>query len=225
MTKQNICIIGGGLTGLITAITLSKLNFNIDLITDKFNKRTFQSNRTSAISQNGYNFLKKLDILKTKKKIFWPCSDMKIYIHENKEKFKEIFNMKEKKKDKKNIFYMMNNSILTYQMLEHIKKNKQINLISGSKILTISNLNFLKSIKLKNRKNLKYNLVIICTGSNSNLSKEIFGNDYFKHSYKESSVTTIIKHSSIKNNSAKQIFMNDEIIALLPISKNKTSIE
>ena len=34
MEKQKICIIGGGLTGLITAATLSKLNLDVDLITD-----------------------------------------------------------------------------------------------------------------------------------------------------------------------------------------------
>ena len=38
MEKQKICIIGGGLTGLITAITLSKLNLKIDLITGNINQ-------------------------------------------------------------------------------------------------------------------------------------------------------------------------------------------
>ena len=31
MKKQKICIIGGGLTGLITALVLSKLNLDVDL--------------------------------------------------------------------------------------------------------------------------------------------------------------------------------------------------
>ena len=58
MKKQKICIIGGGLTGLITAITLSKLNLKIDLITDNMRKN-LKSNRTTAISQNNYDFLKR----------------------------------------------------------------------------------------------------------------------------------------------------------------------
>ena len=60
MKKQKICIIGGGLTGLITAITLSKLNLSIDLITDNTNK-IVKSNRTVAISQDNYDFLQKLN--------------------------------------------------------------------------------------------------------------------------------------------------------------------
>ena len=65
MEKQKICIVGGGLTGLITAITLSKLNLKIDLITGNINQYT-KSNRTIAISQNNYDFLKKLKILNLK---------------------------------------------------------------------------------------------------------------------------------------------------------------
>ena len=61
MKKQKICIIGGGLTGLITAITLSKLDLEIDLITGHIN-RNIKSNRTTAISQSNYFFLKKLNI-------------------------------------------------------------------------------------------------------------------------------------------------------------------
>ena len=33
MEKQKVCIIGGGLTGLVTAIALSRLNLEIDLVT------------------------------------------------------------------------------------------------------------------------------------------------------------------------------------------------
>ena len=38
MKKQKICIIGGSLSGLVTAIALSKLYCEIDLITDNQNQ-------------------------------------------------------------------------------------------------------------------------------------------------------------------------------------------
>ena len=34
MKKQKICVIGGSLAGLVTAISLSKLNCEIDLVID-----------------------------------------------------------------------------------------------------------------------------------------------------------------------------------------------
>ena len=72
MEKQKICIIGGSLAGLVTAISLSKLNCDIDLITDN-SKNIYKSNRTIAISKNNLRYLNKLDISKHLNKEVWPC--------------------------------------------------------------------------------------------------------------------------------------------------------
>ncbi len=48
MKKYKICIIGDGLSGLITAQTLSKLDLEIDLISTKKHKKLVD-NRTTAI--------------------------------------------------------------------------------------------------------------------------------------------------------------------------------
>ena len=61
MKKQKICIIGGSLTGLVTAISLSKLNFEIDLITGNFVNNS-KSSRTITVSENNFHFLNKLNI-------------------------------------------------------------------------------------------------------------------------------------------------------------------
>ena len=43
MKRQKICIIGGGLTGLLTAVTLSKINLEIDIISDNPKKKLIQT--------------------------------------------------------------------------------------------------------------------------------------------------------------------------------------
>ena len=93
MKKQKVCIIGGGLAGLITAATLSKLNLKIDLVTGVFYQHT-RSNRSTAISQDNYDNLKKLKVLKNFNKTFWPCTEMKIYAEDKNRKLKEIFEFK-----------------------------------------------------------------------------------------------------------------------------------
>ena len=70
----------------------------------------------------------------------------------------------------------------------------------------------------------KYNLIIICTGSSSSLVKNIFKDKSIENSYKEISITTILSHSNLNNNTARQIFLDNEILAFLPIANNKTSI-
>ena len=221
MEKQKICIVGGGLTGLVTAIVLSRLNIKIDFITGNYNNNTIIPNRTTAISQNNYDFLKKLKIFKFSKKEFWPCPRMKLYTKGDKEKFTEIFEII---KDKKQILYMINNSIIIKHMIRNIKKNKLIKFKSQKKISGIFTSCLLKSVKFENKDNSKYNLIIICTGNHSDLPKIIFDNQFFGYSYKEVSITAVLRHSSHKNNIARQIFLDNEILALLPISNTKTSI-
>ena len=217
MKKQKVCIIGGSLAGLITANAISKLNCKIDLISNE-NYKKIKSNRTTAISQNSLDFLNKLSITKSFKKIIWPCTKMKIYV-ENKN---EVFQL-EKNKNEKKVLYMLKNSEMIKMLLKKLKKTKSISMLKSKNISEIKNSGMLKSIKI-NKKTKKYNLIILCVGNNSDLVKKIFKNNKIENSYKEISITTNINHKYIKNNTARQFFLDNEIIALLPISNTETSV-
>ena len=219
MKNQKICIIGGGLTGLITALCLSKLKINIDLIAGNI-KQNLSSNRTLAISQNNYDYFNKLNSFIFTKKEFWPCSQIKLYSESKNNFFSEIFQIQKKQKK---VFYMMENSKVIKYLIKNIQKNKFISLKNDKKVNTISSLGLLKSVKT-NDITTKYNLVIICTGKKSNLIKNYSPDKSFGYSYDEVSITTTLKHSVLKNNIARQIFSDDEIFALLPISNIKSSI-
>ena len=221
MEKQKICIIGGSLTGLATAIALSKLNCTIDLITGD-TSQNLKSNKTIAISENNFDFLNKLNISKTLEKEIWTCSVMKLYTEIKNEKFLKVFEFnKENKKEK--ILYMMENSKIMKLMMKKIEQIKSISVKNHKKVSSISNSGLLKSVKIDNKIS-KYNLVIICTGHNSSLIKNLFNDKIIINSYQESAITTILKHSPLRNNIARQIFLKNEILALLPISNTKTSI-
>ena len=100
MKKQKICVIGGSLTGLVTAISLSKLNCEIDLVIDN-PTQNLSSTRTIAISEKNFDFLNKLNIKKSLKKEMWPCSIMKLYTEIRNEKFSKIFELNNDNKKKK----------------------------------------------------------------------------------------------------------------------------
>ena len=220
MKKQKICIVGGGLTGLITAISLSKLDIQIDLVIGTSNLKS-QSNRTLAISDENFDFLNQLNTFDLSQKKFWPCSRMKLYAEKENKKIYEIFHLNNENKLKK-IFYVTKNFQMENKMLKKIKKIKNIS-IKKENIKEITSSGLLKNVNIGGNI-YKYNLIIICTGSNSNLVKNVFKDKPFERSYEENSITTILNHSSIKNNIARQIFFKNEIFALLPISNNQTSI-
>ena len=222
MIKQKICIIGGGLTGLITAITLSKLNLSIDLVTNDLKQKT-KSNRTTAVSQSNSEFLKRLDTLNFPPNFFWPSSEMKLYAEKKQDYIFKILELKENKKQKKKILYMFDNSKMHKILINKINKIKNISLKSNTQVSQILSSNVLKNVKFNNNI-YKYNLVILCTGDNSALVQKFFRQRSLKRSYDEISITTILKHSYLKNNISRQFFLNNGILALLPISNLKTSI-
>ncbi len=135
MEKQKVCIIGGGLTGLVTAIALSRLNLEIDLVTGHNINKKVKSARTIALSQSNYDFLKKLKINNLLEFFFWPCDNMKLYAGNENEKFDEIFEINRNKKEQKQIFYMTKNLTLVKNFINNIKKNKSINYQTQKKIL------------------------------------------------------------------------------------------
>tara|TARA_Y100000590_G_scaffold12887_1_gene15656 strand:+ start:3245 stop:4408 length:1164 start_codon:yes stop_codon:yes gene_type:complete len=221
MKKQKICIIGGSLTALTTAVSLSKLDCEIDLITGNDNKN-LNSSRTIAISESNLDFLKRLNIFKSINQQLWPCSTIKLFTEKSDQYFKEIFKISPNRKNKK-ILYVLENSKISKILMEKINNTKSISIKKNQKISEIFNSGLLKSIKYNN-KIYKYNLIILCTGSESNLTKSLFGNGTINHSYKETSITTILQHNTLKNDIARQIFLDDEILAFLPISNTLTSI-
>ena len=221
MKKQKICIIGGSLTGLVTAISLSKLNCSIDLITENAIQNP-KSNRTIAVSENNFDFLSKLNISESLKREIWTCSIMKLYTEIKNKKFLKIFELNNENKKEK-ILYMLENSKIKKLMMNKIEQIKSISVKNHKKVSSISTSGLLKSVKFNNNIS-KYNLVIICSGYNSNLIKNLFNDRIIENSYNESAITTILSHNSLKNNTARQIFLENEILALLPISNTKTSI-
>ena len=57
MKKHKICIVGGGLTGLISALILSERGLDIDLIVEN-NVSKIKDLRVTAISEKNMEFLK-----------------------------------------------------------------------------------------------------------------------------------------------------------------------
>ena len=109
-------------------------------------------------------------------------------------KFSEVFELNKDNKEKK-ILYMVENSKIMKCMINKIKQIKSISIKSHEKISEISTSGLLKSVKINNNK-FKYNLIIICAGNNSSLVKKLFNNQIIENSYRETSITTILKRKN-----------------------------
>ena len=83
MKKQGICIVGDGLSGLMTALALNKLEgLEVHLISRK--NKLSKDRRTTAISTSNYEFFNKV-IGKLDKRLFWPSKTIDLF-YETKDK-------------------------------------------------------------------------------------------------------------------------------------------
>ena len=196
---MNICLLGNNLTNLVLANIFLRKKINVDIITLASATALKNTNRTIAISNENYKFLK--ENIKNFKNLGWPTSMIKIYSERNRSS--ELFEFKNKNQ---NNFYLLK-YIEFYNLL---KKNK-----------------FLKFVKYKNYsfetiKKRNYNLII--NSEHNNLITKKFFFKKMERNYKSLAHTAIIDHKKINNKIAIQIFTSSGPLAFLPLSNFQTSI-
>ena len=117
MKKHKICIIGDGLSGLITAYLLGKLNLKVDLISGKKKNNNIDV-RTTAISPSNLNFLKKQN-LNIKDHQIYNCNEINLFFEKSKNNFTKFINYENNKKD---IIHIIENEKLKKILNNKIKK-------------------------------------------------------------------------------------------------------
>ena len=212
MIEQKVCIIGDGLAGLTTAIILSKSNIKIDLYCGK--KKQNPDNRTTAISESNYQYIKNNFNL-DKKNFFWPCKKINLFF-EDKKKIINFFNFKE---EKKNLMYIFQNKDLKNKLDKIILKTKKIRIIKKN----IEDINNEKSFVQSSKKKIFYDLIILSVGSNSKLYTRIEEGRSIKKNYKELALTATVKHNT-KIENVSQFFLKEGPLAILPFQKKTFSI-
>ena len=201
MNKQRICIIGDGLSGLMSAIAINRLpGIEVNLISKKISKNL--DKRTTAISDRNYTFLKE-NVNSLNHKLFWPSKNIKLFYENGKDKI-NFLNLTEKDN---NLMYVFENDKIKNALLKEIIK-KKIKILRKE----ITNLDKLK----------RYDLIILCLGGTSKIYEKIAKVRSITKDYKEVAVTGYVKHK-IKNLSTCQFFLKEGPFAVLPFSKDRFS--
>ncbi len=198
MIKQRICIVGDGLSGLMTAVILAKLpGIEVNLIAKK--GRNNADKRTTAISDTNYKFINQ-NITSSGSKFFWPSKKIELFYETSKENI-NFLNLNEANS---NLMYVFENDKVKSILLKEISKNK-IKLIRKN----LKNLDELKN----------YDLAILCIGGQSKIYDNIIKNRSIHKDYKEIAITGYVKHK-FKTLNTSQFFLKEGPLAILPFSKN-----
>ncbi len=211
MKKHKICIVGGGLTGLISALVLSEKRLDIDLIVENTTS-TNKDLRVTAISEKNMDFLKS-KIKNINLKMFYPVKKINLFFEKNNET-KNFLNFDENK----NLMFFFENRLIKEYLAKLLKKTK----IKVSK-KTVKSIDLAENKVNTNFSSKSYDLVVLCLGSNSPIYQKVNGNREIKKNYKEHSITCSVKHQ-IKDIGAQQFFLKEGPLAILPYNKNKFSV-
>ncbi len=212
MIKQKICIIGNGLTGLTAALILGKLNLDVHLIAAPDKKRR-RDIRTTAISESNYKGLIGF-IGKKNSKIFFESKEIDLYKEHSKE-IKHFMNLSNKHK---NLMFLFQNEILKRLIQRKINTYRNLKIFNKK----VSEINVEKNKVFFANKNFKYDAIFVCTGSKSEIIQNIFKDRFIERKTDEIAFTSIVNHSSNIIN-AKQFFLKEGPMAILPLNKNKFS--
>ena len=198
MKKQRICIVGDGLSGLLSAIALNNVpNLEVHLI-GKVNKLK-KDKRTTAISPSNFNFFQD-EISKLDQKSFWPSQKISLF-YESKNKKINFLNFNEKTN---NLMYVFENDKVKKILFKEVKRKK------------------IKSIQ-KNIKKISdldgYDLKILCLGRNSKIYQNIIDSRSINKDYEEIALTGYVKHN-LKNINTSQFFLKEGPLAILPFAKD-----
>ena len=209
----DILIIGAGLSGLLTAYSLSQKGLNIGIIdqTDfnNLNKKEIDF-RTTAVSEGSKIYFEKIDFWRKISNFAEPIKQIKVF---NRNKISKInFENPEKKSY---LGYVILNAKIKKTLVKNLRNSKYVKLFPNTPLEEIDiNNNFVK-IKAKNNI-FKSKLLIASDGKNSYVRK-ITKTTQFKKTYKQIALVINLNHNKNHKNIAHEIFSKLGPLAILPM--------
>ena len=219
--KFDIVVVGAGLVGLTAALACAKKGAKVCIL-DQKSPNIKGDMRASAISASSFVLLKNLDVIDSVVGNIQAID--KIFISDSRVGRKNKFNLKfQNLNHAKYKGYMIDNSILKNALLKTVNKSHDITLKAPVKILKTSTNRDKVKINLENNCIIEAFLLVAADGKDSRLRKSADISVRFTH-YKQSAIVTTIGHEFAHNGSAHQFFFPGGPLALLPLTKNRSSI-
>ena len=211
-------IVGGALTGLLTAYCSASLGYKIIIsekknITNTFTKPTTDT-RTTAIAEGSKLFLESQGLWNHIKGFAEPIRNIKVVDKTANAKLDFI-----NPKPKSNLGYIVKNSKLIRILIKELKRKKNVIFLTGSSLNSISYENS-KIVSLSNKKKIKSKLIIAADGKNSAVRK-ILGTKIYKRNYSEKALVINFFHDKPHNNIAYEFFLKTGPLAILPMQTEK----
>ncbi|WP_338515955.1 FAD-dependent monooxygenase [Candidatus Legionella polyplacis] len=213
----DIIIIGGGLIGLISAITLAKKKFSIAIIEKNIisKKTIIKTPKNYTITSTTKKFLKYIDIWKTLKKNPFK----KIYIYDSVGKSSITFDSKTIQLPQ--LGYVISDYNIRITLLKKAFQFQNIFFFPLNTINNIKNTN--TGINVSNQKNTWIGKLLLITDGKNSVAKKILNIPTISWPYTQNAITAIILTEKSHRYIAYQKTSINESLAILPLKNKKIS--
>ena len=210
--QNSIIIIGGGLVGNLLHLMLESKGFSIN----QFEKTNKLKNRTFALTPSSVDWLKSLGLPSKFFDSLNDISSMKIF----DSTLSNSVTFESDDIAKPAIAFMANEKDFNEAIEKTFKKRKTIEEIPKDYVIK----NKQDQVIIETSKErYKSSIIIACDGVNS-LAREKIEIKSTKHDFNQTAITFQLKVKLDNQNEAKQFFLKESILAILPIKKNLVSI-
>ncbi len=209
----DLVVVGGGLTGLLMVYILlkSQIVTKNQLCWINPDENIANDDRVSFYNAKNINELKTFNLLNDLSDCnFNEVNEIQVLIEGQKKPL--TWN------EKSNLGLVLKNNVI--QKL--IKSKIQTNIIN-SKVINSDINKFERFITLENGQIISSNLIIGADGSNSKL-RELCSINYYSHDLKHVAISGHLQINAMDNKIARQVFLKEGPIGLLPVKYNKNHI-
>ena len=224
MKYFDVCIIGGGHTGLVSALAFAKNNFNVLCIEKESYFETGATRlelRTTAHLMPAVKFLDSIGIWEHLKKYSCPLKTLKIinnYTVTSKASSKASENIFESEEIRKNCFgynVPLGQSIKTLRQL--VSSNENIELYNSTSLVSSRIDDELRLVQLSNGEIIKTKLLIGADGSRSAV-RNLFNISVFEKNTQQIALTFNVKHGIEHSNISYEIYKEGGPLTTVPMA-------
>lgn len=222
-SKEEIIILGAGISGMIAALSFAAKNKKIIILESKSTKdeRFFVDPRSTAITASSKEYFKEIGLWDDIEKISGPIRD--IYVVDNKSPNMIHFDSKDieqhtkdSKSTESHMGYMLLNVEFRKLLFKLITQNKNITILDELAYRYIDNRQDGCILELSNGEKIRSELIIVCDGRNS-LARTNFFSDEIQRDYQQKAMTFIVEHEAEHEGTAVEHFTPSGPFAILPL--------
>ncbi len=222
--SSNVVIIGGGITGYLLALILSRANISVSLIEEKTRNSGLKEfdGRAYALSFSSINVLKATHMWGKIKEHSQEIRKMKIFKANGEHSLNSpSLEFDKSDLDGENIAFMVEDRFLTTVLHDALADN--INVISNSRAVGFEKKGSKITVDLVTGARVSADLIVAADGKNSKTAK-YFGLSRLGWKYNQTSLVSAVSHELPHEGIAYQKFYPSGPFAILPLKGNRSSL-